>query len=111
MGEMCKMTHEVGSQNHKRTDTSVDRVRTLLGSDRKLGVKLIAEKYIWKSVRKKSLEIWSEKWILHVTMPLRMMHEHFARNPLQKNCHLPYSRCDFWLFPKLKICPDGTRIC
>jgi hypothetical protein len=41
--EMCKMTQEVGSQKKKRTDANPDRVRTLVRSDRRLGVRVIAE--------------------------------------------------------------------
>jgi DNA-binding CsgD family transcriptional regulator len=40
---MCKMTQEVGSQKTQRTDANVDTVRTLVRSDRRLGVRLIAE--------------------------------------------------------------------
>ena len=40
---MCKMTQEVGSPKTQRTDANVDRVRTLVRSERKLGVRVIAE--------------------------------------------------------------------
>jgi len=40
---MCKMIQEVGSQKTQRTDANVDRERTLVRSDRILGVRVIAE--------------------------------------------------------------------
>jgi hypothetical protein len=43
---MCEMALEVGSQKHKGQVQSVDTVQTLVGSDRKLGVRLIAEESI-----------------------------------------------------------------
>jgi hypothetical protein len=39
---LCKMTQEMGSQNSKDRCNG-DRVRTLVGSDRRLGARLIAE--------------------------------------------------------------------
>jgi hypothetical protein len=66
-----------GQPKTQRTGANVDRVRTLVRSDRKLGVTLI----------EKSSEV----------------------------DHPPYSPdvapCDFWLFPKLKKCPEGTKVC
>jgi uncharacterized SAM-dependent methyltransferase len=41
--KMCKTTQEVGRQKHKNTDANVDRVRTFMRSDQRLGVRLIAE--------------------------------------------------------------------
>jgi hypothetical protein len=55
-------------------------------------------------------ELWPDKWILTIKIPLSMMRQEFTsswlRNPLQKLDHPPYSSdldpCYFWLFPKLK---------
>jgi len=41
--KMCKTTQEVGSQKLKRTDANVDRVRNLVRSDLRLGVRVIAK--------------------------------------------------------------------
>jgi hypothetical protein len=41
--KMCKTIQEVGSQKTQRTGGNVDRVRTLLRSDRRVGVRVIAE--------------------------------------------------------------------
>ena len=41
--KICKTTQEVGSPKTQRTDANVDRVRTLVRSERKLGVRVIAE--------------------------------------------------------------------
>jgi hypothetical protein len=41
--KMWKMIQKVGRQKTQRTDVNMDRVRTLVRSDRKLGVRLIAE--------------------------------------------------------------------
>ena len=58
------------------------------------------------------------KWILHhdnapVHDALRVC-KFLAKNSITKLDHPPYppdlAPCDFWLFPKLKKCPEGTKI-
>jgi hypothetical protein len=42
-GEMYKTTEEGGQPKTQRTDANVERVRTLVHSDRRVGVRVIAE--------------------------------------------------------------------
>jgi hypothetical protein len=42
--KICKMSQEVGRKKTKRTDANVGILRILVRSDRRLGVRLIAEK-------------------------------------------------------------------
>ena len=70
-------------------------------------------------VRRKRPILWPDKWILHhdnapAPDALRVR-EFLANNSTTKTDHPPYSPdlapCDFWLFPNLKKCPEGTKIC
>jgi hypothetical protein len=63
--KMCKMTQEVGSQKTQRTDANVDRVQTLVGSDRRLGVKLTAGKLNMGICSEEETKLWPVEWILH----------------------------------------------
>ena len=72
-----------------------------------------------ESVRRKRPRLWTNKWILyHDNAPahgvLRVC-EFLAKNSITKMDHPPYlpdlGPCNFWLFPKLKKCPEGTKIC
>jgi len=74
---------------------------------------------LWESVRRKRPGFWPDKWILHhdnapAHYALRVR-DFLAKNSITKMDHPPYSPdlapCDFWLFPKLKKCPEGTKIC
>jgi len=72
-----------------------------------------------KSVRRKRPGLWLDKWILHhdnaTAHDASRVREFLAMNSITKMDHPPYSPalapCDFWLFPKLKKCPEGTTIC
>ena len=72
-----------------------------------------------ESVQRKRSGLWPDKWILHhdnapVHDVLRIC-QFLAKNSITKMDHPPYSPdlapCNFWLFPKLKKCPEGTKIC
>ena len=62
-----------------------------------------------ESVRRKSPELWPDKWILHHdNAPAHdnlRVREFLDKNSITKMDHPPYSpdldTCDFWLFPKL----------
>jgi hypothetical protein len=71
-----------------------------------------------ESVWKKILELWPDKWILHHgNVPahdtLRFC-KLLAKKSITKMDHRPYSSgiapWEFWLFPKIKKCPGGTKI-
>ena len=72
-----------------------------------------------ESVRRKRPGLWPDKWILHhdnvSSHDALRFHDFLAKNSITKICHPPYSPdlapCDFWLFPNLKKCPEGTKIC
>jgi len=72
-----------------------------------------------ESVRRKRLGLWPDMWILHYDSALAhdalRVCEFPAKNSITKMDHPPYApdlaTCDFWLFPKLKKCPEGTKIC
>ena len=74
---------------------------------------------LWGFVWRKRPELWPDKWILqHDDAPAHdalRVQEFLAKNAITNVDHPPYSpdlaRCDFWLFPKLKKCPEGTKIC
>jgi len=70
-------------------------------------------------IRRKRPVIWPDKWILHHNSApehdaLRVR-EFQSKNSITKINHPPYSPdlalCEFWLFPKLKKCPEVTNIC
>jgi hypothetical protein len=108
-----------GQPKMRRADANVDRVRTLVSSDRRFGMRLIEEKGYGNLFGGKTLNSGLRSGFSTTTMPLHIMRQGFPsswlRNPLQKLNHPPYShdlaRCDFWLFPKLKNCLEGTKIC
>jgi histone-lysine N-methyltransferase SETMAR len=70
-------------------------------------------------VRRKRPVIWPDRWILHHdSAPAHdalRVREFMAKNSITKMDHPPYSPdltpCEFWLFPILKKCPEGTKIC
>jgi histone-lysine N-methyltransferase SETMAR len=72
-----------------------------------------------ESVRRRRPDLWPEKWILHLdNAPAHdalRVHEFLAKKSITKMEHPPYSPdlalCDFWLFRKLKKCPEGTKTC
>jgi len=72
-----------------------------------------------ESVRRKKPRLWPDKWILHhdnaPAHDALRVRGFLAKNSITKMDHPPYSPdlapCDFWLFPKLKKCPEGTKIC
>ena len=63
--------------------------------------------------------LWPDKWILHHDSTpahdaLRVL-EFLAKKSITKMDHPPYSPdlapCGFWHYPKLKKCPEATKIC
>ena len=71
-----------------------------------------------ESVWRKRHGFWSYKWIIHHDIApahdaLRFR-KFLSKNSITKMDHPPYSPdlapCDFWLFPKLKKFPEGTKI-
>jgi hypothetical protein len=74
---------------------------------------------VTESVRRKIPGIWSDNWILHHdNAPVHdalSVCEFLAKNSITKMDHPPYSHdlapFDFWLFPKLKNYPEGSKIC
>jgi histone-lysine N-methyltransferase SETMAR len=67
---------------------------------------------------RKRPDLWPDKWVLHhdnapVHDALRVR-EFLAKKPITKMDHPHYSPdlapCDFWLFPKLKKCPEGKSL-
>jgi len=71
-----------------------------------------------ESVWRKRHGFWSDKWIIHHDIDpahdaLRVR-KFLSKNSITKMDHPPYSPdlapCDFWLFPKLKKFPEGTKI-
>jgi hypothetical protein len=68
-----------------------------------------------ESVRRKRPGLWPDKWILHHDSAPAHDTLRVRENSITKIDHSPYSSdlapCDFWLFPKLKKCPGGTKIC
>ena len=75
--------------------------------------------WLRESVRTKRPRLWPNMWILHHdSAPAHDalgVCEFLAKNSITKMDHPPYSPdlapCNFWLFPKLKKCPEGTEIC
>jgi histone-lysine N-methyltransferase SETMAR len=74
---------------------------------------------LWETVQRKRPELWPDKWILHhdnasAHDSLRVR-EDLVNKSITKMDHPPYSSdlapCDFRIFPKLKKCPEGTKIC
>jgi hypothetical protein len=71
-----------------------------------------------ESVRRKRLELWPDKWILHHgSAPVHdalKVHEFLAKKSIIKMDHPSYSPdlapCDFWLFPKLKNALKGQKL-
>jgi histone-lysine N-methyltransferase SETMAR len=67
-----------------------------------------------ESVRRKRLELWPHKWLLHNdSAPAHdalRVREFLAKKPITKMDHPPFSSdlapCDFGLFPKLKNAQD-----
>ena len=119
---ICARRPRSGQPKTQRTDANVDRVRTLVRSDRRLGVRVIAEELnmnretVWQIVNEDlGMRKFSAKMVsrilthdkkqrkLHISSDLRI--------PLQKWTIQPYSPdlapCDFWLFPKLKSALKG----
>jgi hypothetical protein len=104
-----------GQPKTQRTDANVDRVRTLVNQQCYLEVFTSLR----ECVRRKRPGLWPDKWILHhdnaPAQDALRVREFLAKNSITKMNHLPYSPdltpCDFWLFPKLKKCPKGTKIC
>jgi hypothetical protein len=107
-----------GQTKTQRKNANVDRVRTLVRSDRRVGVRVIAEELNMnrKKVRKivkKNLEMIkiSAKIILHHdNAPAHYalkVREFLTKNSITKMNHPPYSPdlapANFWLFPKLKM--------
>jgi hypothetical protein len=86
-----------GQPKTHRTGANVDRVRTFVRSDRRLGVKLIAEE-----LRQMTRN--------NVDFTLRVC-EFLAKKYIAKIDHPPYSpdlaHCDLWIFPKLKNALKG----
>jgi len=74
---------------------------------------------LWESVPRKRPALWPGKWILHHDSALAhdvlRVCEFLAKNSITKMDHPLYSPdlapCDFWFFPKLKKCPERTKIC
>jgi hypothetical protein len=66
--KMCEMTQEVGSQ------ANVDRVRALVRSDRRLGLRLIAEELNMGICSEEKTRSLLTSVLSTMTMPLRMMH-------------------------------------
>jgi hypothetical protein len=68
---------------------------------------------LWESVRRKTPELWPDKWILHhdnaSAHDALTVREYLAKKSITKMEHDPYSPgldpCDFWFFPKLKKKP------
>jgi transposase len=112
-----------GQPKTQRTDAN-DRVRTLVHSDRRVGVRVIAEelnmnKETVRQIVKENLEMRkiSEKMILHHDSAYAHdalgVCEFLAKNSITKMDHPPYSPdlapYNFWLFPKLKTALKGQR--
>jgi hypothetical protein len=97
-----------GQPKMRRTSANAYRVQTLVRSDRRLGVRLIAED---------PTSGLPDKWILHhdnaPAHEASRVLEFLAKKSITKMDHPLYSYdlapCDFWLFPKLKIAPKGHR--
>jgi histone-lysine N-methyltransferase SETMAR len=74
---------------------------------------------LWESVRRKRPKLWPDKWILHhdnaPPHDALRVNKFVAKNSITKMDHPPYSPelapFDLCLFPKLKKCPVGTKIC
>jgi hypothetical protein len=124
-GEMCKMIPRSGQPKTHRADADVDRVRTLLRSDRRFGAGLIAEKLNMNRERVRQILMVdlgmrniSAKMVRQIftdnqkrrCLTLRVF-EFLAKKSITKMDHPPYSPdltlCDNWLFPKLKYTLKG----
>jgi histone-lysine N-methyltransferase SETMAR len=70
-----------------------------------------------ETVRKKTAELWPDKWSLHhdnaPAHDALRVHEFLTMKSITKIVHRFYSPdlapCDFWLFPKLKNSLKGQR--
>jgi hypothetical protein len=113
-----------GQPNTQRTDANVERVRTLVLSDRRLGVRVIAEEPNMnrETVRQIVKEDLGMRKISATMVPRILTHDQkqrrihisfLAKNSITKMDHQSYSSdlalCDFWLFPKLKNALKGQR--
>jgi hypothetical protein len=96
------MMQEVGSQKTQRTDENMDRVRTLVRSDRRVGVRVIAEELNMtreteRQIVKENLEMKkiSAKIILHhdnaPAHDALRFREFLVKNSITKMDHPPYS--------------------
>jgi len=108
----------------QRTDANVDRVGTLVRSHRRLGVRVLAEKFNMNRETERQIvneDLWMRKFSTKM-VPRILTHDKKQRQlhistdpriPLQKWTIQPYSPdlapCDFWLFPKLKSALKGRR--
>jgi hypothetical protein len=110
-----KITQEVDSQKTHKTDANVDRVQTLVCSDRRLGLRLVAEELIWirKQCNRLLYRIWEWENVRKdgASNLVRNSVRFLAKKTITEMDHSPYSpdlpSCDFWLFPKLKMsCRD-----
>jgi histone-lysine N-methyltransferase SETMAR len=122
--ENVQVNPKSGQPKTQRTDANVDRVQTLVRSDRRLGVRVIAEELNMnrKTVRQiVNIDLGKRKFsakmvpriLTHDTKQRQLHISSDLRIPLQKWTIQPYSSdlapCDFWLFPKLKIALKGRR--
>ena len=109
-----------GQPKTQRTDANVDRVRTLVRSDLRLGVRVIAEELNMnrETVRHivnedLGMRKFSAKMMTRIlTHDKRQRQLHISsdlRISLQKFTSLSPLR--FLALPKIKKCPEGTKIC
>jgi hypothetical protein len=111
---VCKMAQEVGRPERK------GQIQMWTEDEQTVNQQCYLEVLtrLQKSVRRKRPELWPDKWILHhdsapVHDSLRVR-EFLAKKSIAEVDHPPYSPdldpYDFWLFPKLKHFPEGTKI-
>jgi hypothetical protein len=110
-----------GQPKTQRPDTNMDRVRTVVCSDRRVGWKVIAEvlnmnRETVRQILKEDLRMrkFSAKMVprilTHDQKQRRLHISCLAKNSITKMDHSPdVAPCDFWLFPKLKNALKGRK--
>jgi hypothetical protein len=91
----CARKHKKWAAMNTRTDANVERVQTLVRSDRRLGVRLIAEELNTGICWEEGPEPWPDKWILHhdhdAAHDTLRVREFLAKKHIAKMDHPPYS--------------------
>jgi hypothetical protein len=109
------MTQEVGSQKRKGQMQMWTKYEQMANQQRYFEVLATSR----ESVQRKRPELSPDKWILHngntPAHDALRVREFLGKKSIKTIDHPPYSPdlapCDFFLFPKLKKCPEGTKIC